>query len=95
MHDTLPGLKTMTWNLANENLESTRPISGDTDVNFQLSKDTLETMLKSMYSTRDQLSDPVSSILRFTLLFKHNFSLFCISVGIMTLHNRARHQYGV
>lgn len=68
--DTLPSLMTMTWNMANENLESTdpvaiinlksntRPDSGDTDVNFQLAKDTLETMLKSMYSIRDQLSDP-------------------------------------
>ncbi|KAI3759474.1 hypothetical protein L6452_07331 [Arctium lappa] len=73
--DTLPSLKTMTWNMANENLESTdvtdpvavinlklqsntSPNSGDMDVNFQLAKDTLETMLKSMYSIRDQLSNP-------------------------------------
>ncbi|KAK1433917.1 hypothetical protein QVD17_10835 [Tagetes erecta] len=33
---------------------NTRPNSGETDVNFQVSKDKLETMLKSM---RDQLSE--------------------------------------
>ncbi|KAL4584786.1 hypothetical protein LXL04_009396 [Taraxacum kok-saghyz] len=34
---------------------NTKPNSGETDVNFQLSKDTLETMLESMQSMRDQL----------------------------------------
>ncbi|CAH1423193.1 unnamed protein product [Lactuca virosa] len=33
---------------------NTEPNSGETDVNFQLSKDRLETMLKSMYSMSDQ-----------------------------------------
>lgn len=70
---TLPSLKTMTWNMANEdtNLDSTDPVavinlklqgdarttSGEMDVKFQLAKETLETMLKSMYSIRDQLSE--------------------------------------
>lgn len=33
--------------------------SKDLDVKFQLPKDTLETMLKSMYCIRDQLSNAV------------------------------------
>lgn len=39
---------------------NTQPNSGERDVKFQLAKDTLETMLSSMYSIRDQLTDPVS-----------------------------------
>ncbi|XAR67899.1 hypothetical protein NMG60_11002835 [Bertholletia excelsa] len=68
---TLPRLKAMTWNMANEDSELTDPVavinlklqndaqstSGEMDVKFQLAKDTLETMLSSMYSIRDQLSD--------------------------------------
>lgn len=34
--------------------------SGELEVKFQLAKDTLETMLKTMYSIRDQLSNAVS-----------------------------------
>lgn len=34
--------------------------SGELEVKFQLDKDTLDTMLKSMYSIRDQLNDAVS-----------------------------------
>ncbi|KAJ9140168.1 hypothetical protein P3X46_030848 [Hevea brasiliensis] len=68
----LPRLKAMTWNMANQDTaEVTEPMavinlklqndapshSGELDVKFQLSKDTLETMVKSMYCIRDQLSD--------------------------------------
>lgn len=41
----------------------------DMDVKFQLSKDTLDTMLKSMYCIRDQLSDNVSVILENLFFF--------------------------
>lgn len=41
--------------------------SGELEVKFQLDKDTLETMLKSMYSIRDQLSDVVSVTLEVCL----------------------------
>ncbi|KAA8542126.1 hypothetical protein F0562_023278 [Nyssa sinensis] len=68
---TLPRLKAMTWNMANQDAESTDPVAvinlklqndaqsnpGEMDVKFQLAKDTLETMLKSMYCIRDQLSN--------------------------------------
>lgn len=69
--DTLPRLKAMTWNMANQDTELTDPVAvinlklqsdaqlktGEKDVKFQLAKDTIETMLKSMYCIRDQLSD--------------------------------------
>ncbi|KAL2492261.1 COMM domain-containing protein [Abeliophyllum distichum] len=68
----LPRLKTMTWSMANQETEltdptavinlklqsNTQPSIGDRDVKFQLAKDTLETMLNSMYCIRDQLTDP-------------------------------------
>ncbi|PIA27534.1 hypothetical protein AQUCO_01100174v1 [Aquilegia coerulea] len=68
---TFPRLKAMTWNLANQETELAEPVavinlklqddsqphSGETEVKFQLEKDTLETMVKSMYSIRDQMSD--------------------------------------
>lgn len=68
---SLPRLKEVTWNMANQDSESTdrvavinlklqgdtQPTSGDTEVKFQLAKDTLETMLKSMYHIRDKLSN--------------------------------------
>ncbi|GMP34124.1 hypothetical protein CsSME_00007132 [Camellia sinensis var. sinensis] len=68
---TLPRLKAMTWNMANPDTELTDPVAvinlklqndtqsnaGEMDVKFQLAKDTLETMLRSMYCIRDQLSD--------------------------------------
>ena len=38
----------------------TQSLSGETEVKFQLAKDTLATMLKSMYFIRDQLSNVVS-----------------------------------
>ncbi|KAJ6840070.1 COMM domain-containing protein 9-like [Iris pallida] len=43
------------WNLQLQG--DTQPTSGDTEVKFQLAKDTLETMLKSMYHIRDKLSN--------------------------------------
>ncbi|EEF51794.1 uncharacterized protein LOC8269241 [Ricinus communis] len=69
---TFPRLKAMTWNMANQDTaEMTEPMavinlklqndapsqSGELEVKFQLAKDTLETMVKSMYCIRDQLSD--------------------------------------
>ncbi|KAJ7945710.1 Protein FAR1-RELATED SEQUENCE 3 [Quillaja saponaria] len=68
--DIVPRLKAMTWNMANLDDESTDPVavinlklqndaqlhSGELDVKFQLARDALEMMLKSMYSIRDQLS---------------------------------------
>uniref|UniRef100_A0A5B6ZHY6 COMM domain-containing protein n=1 Tax=Davidia involucrata TaxID=16924 RepID=A0A5B6ZHY6_DAVIN len=68
---TLPRLKAMTWNMANQDAELTDPVAvinlklqndaqsnpGEMDVKFQLAKDTLETMLRSMYCIRDQLSN--------------------------------------
>ncbi|XP_077212229.1 uncharacterized protein LOC143847317 [Tasmannia lanceolata] len=67
---SLPRLKAMTWNMARQDAESTDPVavinlklqddaqslSGEKEVKFQLAKDTLETMLRSMYHIRDQLS---------------------------------------
>ncbi|XP_010250735.1 PREDICTED: uncharacterized protein LOC104592897 isoform X1 [Nelumbo nucifera] len=67
---TIPRLKAMTWNMANQDIELTDPVAvinlklqddtqslqGESDVKFQLTKDTLETMLRSMYYIRDQLS---------------------------------------
>ena len=43
--------------------------SGELDVKFQLAQDTLEMMLSSMYSIRDQLSNMVSVILDFFFSF--------------------------
>nr|XP_023874481.1 uncharacterized protein LOC111987017 [Quercus suber]XP_023874482.1 uncharacterized protein LOC111987017 [Quercus suber]POE83483.1 protein far1-related sequence 3 [Quercus suber] len=68
---TLPRLKAMTWDMANQDAESINPVavinlklqndaqshSGESDVKFQLAQDTLEMMLSSMYSIRDQLSN--------------------------------------
>lgn len=68
---SLPRLKAMTWNMGNSISDSTdqvavinlklqgdtRSSSGDTEVKFQLAKDTLDTMLKSMYFIRDQMSN--------------------------------------
>ncbi|KAK6123713.1 hypothetical protein DH2020_042548 [Rehmannia glutinosa] len=68
----LPRLKSMTWNMANQNVELTEPTAvinlklhgdallnlGERDVKFQLAKDSMEMMLKSMYCIRDQLSEP-------------------------------------
>lgn len=36
---------------------------------FQLAKDTIETMLKSMYCIRDQLSDNVSATVGFSICY--------------------------
>lgn len=45
--------------------DDTQSLSGEKDVKFQLAKDTLETMLKSMYYVRDQLSTIVSLLTTF------------------------------
>lgn len=45
--------------------DDTQSPSGEKDVKFQLAKDTLETMLKSMYYVRDQLSTIVSLLTTF------------------------------
>ncbi|GAV56560.1 HCaRG domain-containing protein [Cephalotus follicularis] len=68
---SVPRLKAMTWNMANQDSDVSDPVavinlklqndaqshSGDLEVKFQLAKDTLETMIESMYCIRDQLSD--------------------------------------
>ncbi|KAJ4835782.1 hypothetical protein Tsubulata_027047 [Turnera subulata] len=69
---TLPRLKAMTWNMANQDTtEMINPVAvinlklqsdaqshmGGSEAKFQVAKDTLETMVKSMYCIRDQLSD--------------------------------------
>ncbi|KAL5748325.1 hypothetical protein ACOSP7_025355 [Xanthoceras sorbifolium] len=70
---TLPRLKAMTWNMAanQESTEVMDPVavinlklqndahsqSGEMEVKFRLAKDTLDTMLRSMYCIRDQLSN--------------------------------------
>lgn len=71
----LPRLKAMTWNMANQDMDLTDPVAiinlklqsdaqsnaGDMDLKFQLAKDTLDTMLRSMSCIRDQLSDDVEA----------------------------------
>ncbi|XVF49637.1 hypothetical protein PTKIN_Ptkin04bG0029100 [Pterospermum kingtungense] len=68
---SLPRLKAMTWNMATQDTEVTDPVAvinlklqndkqapqGEVDLKFQLSKETLDTMVKSMYCIRDQLSN--------------------------------------
>ncbi|KAK8695072.1 hypothetical protein V6N13_072614 [Hibiscus sabdariffa] len=68
---SLPRLKAMTWNMATQDAEMTEPTAiinlklqndtrapqGELDLKFQLAKETLDTMVKSMYSLRDQLSN--------------------------------------
>lgn len=68
----LPRLKSMTWNMADQSAEQTQPTAvinlklhsdaqpdaSERDVKFQLAKDTMEMMLKSMYCIKDQLSEP-------------------------------------
>ena len=54
--------------------------SGELDVKFQLAQDTLETMLSSMYSIRDQLSNTVSVILDF--LFLHSKIFFKVQMWL-------------
>ena len=60
--------------------------SGELDVKFQLAQDTLETMLSSMYSIRDQLSNMVSVIFEF--LFLHSKIFFkvqmCLSKYVLS-----------
>ncbi|KAL3655347.1 hypothetical protein CASFOL_001133 [Castilleja foliolosa] len=67
-----PSLKSMKWNMVNQNVEQREPaavinlkLHGDAqtnlderDVKFQLAKDTMEMMLNSMYCIRDELSEP-------------------------------------
>lgn len=68
---SLPRLKAMTWSMENQSTtpanrmavinlrlqETTQSSSGETDVKFQITKDTLEAMLRSMYYIREQLSN--------------------------------------
>ncbi|GAB2221351.1 hypothetical protein Droror1_Dr00012526 [Drosera rotundifolia] len=70
---TVPNLKAVTWNMASSEIEADNsdPVavinlklqnaapaqSTETEVKFQLAKDSMDTMLSSMYSVRDQLSD--------------------------------------
>lgn len=66
--NVVPRLKAMTWNMANQDKDSSDPAavinlklqndarfhSGELDVKFQLTTDSLEMMLKAMHSIRDQ-----------------------------------------
>ncbi|XVF11531.1 hypothetical protein REPUB_Repub08aG0036100 [Reevesia pubescens] len=66
---SLPCLKAMTWNMATQDTEVTEPVAvinlklqkdtqaplGELNLKLQLAKETLDTMLKSMYCIRDQL----------------------------------------
>ncbi|XP_074580175.1 uncharacterized protein LOC141836567 [Curcuma longa] len=67
---SVPRLKAITWNKVNQSRDSAdniavinlklhddQSISGEKEVKFQLAKDTMETMLKSMYFIRDQMSN--------------------------------------
>ncbi|KAK1379762.1 COMM domain-containing protein [Heracleum sosnowskyi] len=68
---TLPRFKTMTWDMVSQEGELMEPLAvinlklqsnahtqtKETDVKFQLAKNTLNTMMQSMYCIRDQLSD--------------------------------------
>ncbi|XP_038999355.1 COMM domain-containing protein 9-like [Hibiscus syriacus] len=68
---SLPRLKAMTWNTATQDTEMMEPLAvlnlklqndaqapqEELDLKFQLAKETLDTMLKSMYCIRDQLSN--------------------------------------
>lgn len=76
--ETVPHLKAMTWNMANHNVQHSEPVAvinlrlqsdaqpnmGDKNVKFQLAKDSMEMMLKSMYCIKDQLSDPGKTLER-------------------------------
>ncbi|CAL8088643.1 unnamed protein product [Prunus armeniaca] len=67
----LPRLKTMTWDMVNPDAEFADPVavinlkflndlqlrSKESEVKFELAYNTLETMLNSMYSIRDLLSN--------------------------------------
>lgn len=70
------------WQLQNDG--GTQP--KERDVKFQLAKDTLETMLKSMYCIRDQLSNIVCIILS-NLLLSHSFSLSIHRTVIRNMQN--------
>ncbi|KAI9174349.1 hypothetical protein LWI28_015994 [Acer negundo] len=73
----LPRLKAMTWNMANQEyaevadpvavinlklLNDTQSQSGEMEVKFRLAKDSLDTMLSSMYCIRDQLSNMIREL---------------------------------
>ncbi|PIN22477.1 hypothetical protein CDL12_04806 [Handroanthus impetiginosus] len=65
---TFPHLKSMTSNVENKKVEQTETtavinskLHGEGDAKFQLAKDSMETMLKSMYCIRNQLSDPAET----------------------------------
>ncbi|KAL9261590.1 hypothetical protein AKJ16_DCAP05934 [Drosera capensis] len=104
---TVPNLKAVTWNMAsseteadnsdpvaviNLKLQNAAPAqSTETEVKFQLAKDSVDTMLSSMYSIRDQLSDMVSSnpkyfvkVLgaRFALVFFDNERVHLFVIGM-------------
>lgn len=54
-------------------------LSGETEIKFQLEKDALETMLKSMYSIRDQWSNgaQASKVGNIDIQIIHTF-IFCL-----------------
>ncbi|KAJ6672244.1 COMM DOMAIN-CONTAINING PROTEIN 9 [Salix viminalis] len=95
-----PRLKAMTWNMANQDAaEGTDPVAvislklqNDTqshsEVKFQLGKDTLETMVKSMYCIRDQLSDlEVGNACLLQCLEWNGGALHVLGLGIYSLQD--------
>ncbi|KAE8705204.1 putative Exocyst complex component [Hibiscus syriacus] len=79
---SLPFLKAMTWNTATQETEMMEPLAvinlklqndaqapqEELDLKFQLAKGTLDTMLKSMYCIRDQLSNLVGAMAQLSIL---------------------------
>ncbi|CAL0305171.1 unnamed protein product [Lupinus luteus] len=86
----VPRLKAMTWNMGNQDKESSDPVavinmklqgdaqlhSREQDVKFQLATDTLDTVLKAMHCIRDQFSTTVNIMLKFVLLSRLGWNSF-------------------
>ncbi|KAK7282032.1 hypothetical protein RIF29_10513 [Crotalaria pallida] len=84
----VPRLKAMTWNMANQDKESSNPMavinlklqgdaqlhSGELDVKFQMATDTLDTVLKAMHCIRDQFSTMVNITLKFVCQSRLNWN---------------------
>eukprot|EP00252_Welwitschia_mirabilis_P005425 TRINITY_DN15901_c0_g1_i1.p1 TRINITY_DN15901_c0_g1~~TRINITY_DN15901_c0_g1_i1.p1 ORF type:complete len:282 (+),score=52.37 TRINITY_DN15901_c0_g1_i1:251-1096(+) len=75
---SIPRLKAMTWSMENQNSmpanrvaiinlklqDYSKPSSGEIEIKFQLTKDTLEAMLRSMCYIRDQLSNAAQATIQ-------------------------------
>ncbi|KAE8705191.1 Detected protein of confused Function [Hibiscus syriacus] len=90
---SLPRLKAMTWNTATQDTEMMEPLAvlnlklqndaqapqEELDLKFQLAKETLDTMLKSMYCIRDQLSNLVGAMAQLSILVPYLYLTCCTS----------------